>query len=182
MSAARKQLQENSPETMARTAEEMQQVLESFDKRWDLMHNRLHSVGFVLGPSNHADNTWDGQTWTETLEYIKQHYGPASPQATAALNQLLMYKRKAGPFAEEAIFDIAKDFSPVQWWELHGTQAKELMEVAVRVLSQVWKLVTLLPCGSSDVACLLAGLCMVWVLRSVHGRSSASSMIGDATG
>lgn len=137
MSAARMALQQNNESTMGRTEAEMKIILDSFDKRWEMLHNPLHSVGFVLGPSNHSVNTWDGVTWEETQAYIKAYYGATSREAAAALNQLLMYKRKAGPFADEALFALVAEFSPVQWWELHGTQAKELMEVAVRVLSQV---------------------------------------------
>ena len=57
-------------ESFGRSEEEIQTIRDRFDARWDLMHNILHRVGFVLGPNNFDVNTWDGVTWKETREYI----------------------------------------------------------------------------------------------------------------
>ena len=136
MSTAKSKL-ESDPSTFGRTESEMHHICERFDQRWELMHNKLHSVGFVLGPQNHHLNTWSGCTWTETIEYIKLIYGRNSPKAMSAQMQLLNYKRKTGLFAVDGLFEIAVDVSPTAWWELHGGDAPELRHIAVRALSQL---------------------------------------------
>ena len=35
-----------------------------------------------------------------------------------------MYKKKAGPFEEEGIFECASEYTPVSWWELYGAERK----------------------------------------------------------
>lgn len=136
MSAAKAKL-ESDPSFFGRTQPEMEHVVQRFDARWELMHNTLHSVGFVLGPCNHKLNTWGGTTWTETIQYIKLIYGHNTQQTTAAQMQLLHYKRKTGPFAAAGLFEIANDLSPTAWWELHGCGAAELMHIALVALSQM---------------------------------------------
>ena len=84
MSAAKAKL-ELDPGEFGRTHAEMTHIRKCFDDRWELLHNPLHSVGFVLGPRNHCLNTWSGCTWTETIDYIKRisSYGN-SPETMSA--------------------------------------------------------------------------------------------------
>ena len=45
------------------SAEDAAHILDRFDARWQLMHNVLHSAGFVLGPANRSMVTWNGLTF-----------------------------------------------------------------------------------------------------------------------
>lgn len=136
MSAAKSKL-ELDPGEFGRTHAEMSHIRKRFDDRWELLHNSLHSVGFVLGPRNHSLNTWSGCTWTETIDYIKLIYGRNSPKTMQAQMQLLNYKRKAGIFAADGLFELARDISPTAWWELHGSATPELKHIALLALSQL---------------------------------------------
>ena len=51
--------------------------------------------------------------------------------------QLLNYKRKAGIFAADGLFELARDISPTAWWELHGSATPELKHIALLALSQL---------------------------------------------
>lgn len=146
MAACSRKYEENCPgheqydastATFGRTQSEMKVIMASFKDRWDLLHNPLHSAGFVLGPGNRKVNQWCGLTWDETLEYIRMYYGENTKKFNAARDQLVLWKRGAGCFAKPGCFDVVDEMGPTAWWECYGSGAPELQEVALVVLSQV---------------------------------------------
>ena len=66
---------------------------------------------FISGPARIREHhIRDGVTWKETKEHIDWYFRAGSGKAQKVKNQLLMYKKKAWPFAVEQIFECASEY------------------------------------------------------------------------
>jgi hypothetical protein len=59
-------------------------VLDAYKKRLDMLHNRLHALGFVLSPYLHSKHRFDGLCMKATRDYIDAHFASnLNPDAAA---------------------------------------------------------------------------------------------------
>ena len=106
--------------------DEVQCMLKSVDKRWDMLHNEIHGAGFLLNPRYRDEHNFDGSCYDDLLKFAEWHL--SNEEYDKFLDQLDKYKEKDGEFGP-----TKKMWDPMQlklsadaWWRRWGNNAPEL--------------------------------------------------------
>ena len=106
-------------------------MLKFLTDKWVMIHNPLHSVGFVLNPEFQLYEQSSNEDVMSDFLDIVQLWGLDS---TAVLTQLRTYRKREGLFGKEAAINCAPTLDAVDWWESFGAGTPELQRLAKKTL------------------------------------------------
>ena len=133
---------EDGESTAPLTTEDRDYILDSINRRWELIHSPIHSGGLLLDPEyrlhDYSGNSDIQRDWDVVLNKMIGS-GPMHQQKRDLVTcQLVEYRDGTGPFADVTIFASASTLPAHKWWRVFGrTAAPDLAEIAVKLLSQV---------------------------------------------
>ena len=110
-------------------------VLDAYKKRWDMLYNRLHALGFVLNPYLHSKHRFDGLCMKETRDFIDAHFASNPDAAARCHNQLDNFRDKRGEFHRDGAMWSTylhgqHRLSPISWWRRFALMSGDLLEIA----------------------------------------------------
>ena len=89
-------------------------MLKFLAEKWVMIHNSLHSVGFVLNPEFQLYEQSSNEDVMSDFLDIVQLWGLDS---SAVLTQLRTYRMREGLFGREAAINCVPTLDAVNWWE-----------------------------------------------------------------
>jgi hypothetical protein len=124
------------------TAEDRDYILDSINRRWELVHSPIHSAGLLLDPEYRLhDYSWNRDIQGDWEVVVNKMIGSGpgqQPLRDLVTCQLVEYRDGTGPFADVTIFASASTLPAHKWWRVFGrAAAPELAKIAVKVLAQV---------------------------------------------
>jgi hypothetical protein len=127
-------------EALAIPAAEREEVVDIWERRWQMMDTPLHGAAYCLDPEFMTD---DGlginngkDACVQNLLTIMQRLIPDKVQRAAARASYKAFRAKEGLFGSQEAQEDADSTPAHQWWDFYGQGHPELQAMAVRVLSQ----------------------------------------------
>eukprot|EP00253_Pinus_taeda_P035891 PITA_35891 len=119
------------------------QLKEFIHGRWNKLNTPLHMAAYVVNPKWYDPTTGrrppsqDREVFKGFLNAVKKIYGNTE-EASDIRSQFAQFSRGQGVFGSHAsLADRRKKKDPIDWWWLHGVDAPELQQFAIRLLGQV---------------------------------------------
>jgi len=133
--------------TMDAVCDEDRQAVKKFvHDRWGMLHTDMHSAGFMLDPEYsfeaYSQNTND-EVMSGFCNILQKFHPDDVEKQSLILQQLTQFRSSSGIFAREMVKTVAKGMPGHTWWSTFGGGVPELQSVAVKVLSQVRKTVSI---------------------------------------
>jgi len=112
--------------------------------RWNKLNTPLHMAAYAVNPKWYDSKrgrrppSQDREVVKGFMTAIKKMYG-SSEEASEIRSQFSQFARGRGVFgSHESKADRQKKKDPIDWWWLHGVDAPELQQLAIRLLGQVF--------------------------------------------
>ena len=111
--------------------------------RWNKLNNPLHMAAYAVNPKWYDPSTGrrppsqDKELVKGFMTAVKKNYG-STEEASEIRGQFTQFSCGQGVFALHAsLTNRHKKNDPINWWWLHGVDAPELQQFAIRLLGQV---------------------------------------------
>ena len=104
--------------------------------RWDDYHSPMHAAAFMVNPMFQLGTQFTDSEVMDGWDTVLDRLQPDATKQRLIKDQLADYRGCKRRFGRANALTDRLTRDPCVWWEDYGAEAKELQEVAIKILSQ----------------------------------------------